>query len=57
MLQTFTSTEKQYFSPTLHYPSTEDKTQKEQAKSPWKVKIKTTFIVQKDSCPEEMFQE
>lgn len=33
--------------------------QKEQVKSPWKLNIKDkmTFLIQKDSFPEEMFQE
>lgn len=46
MLQTFTSTGKWYFSLTLCYPSTEGKKKKEQVRSPWKLEIKITFIIE-----------
>lgn len=55
MLQTFTSTRKWYFSITLHYPSTEEKAQKK-VKSPRKLEIKTTFIIQKIAALRRCFK-
>lgn len=56
MLQTSISIQKWYFSLTLHYPSTEEKAQKEQVKSPWKLEIKTTFIIQKIAALRRCFK-